>query len=119
MLFQDSIHFAQPLSANFAVISLRTATIADIENLLNTMDSILSHSKVLLRSASAISRPLSRCEAPAEVLRLETDNTLLDTDIERSRQDLHALLEPCGLGKSFGDCYKGTIQARGRDVHGL
>ena len=70
-----------------------------------------------LRSASAISRPLSRCEAPAEVLRLEIDDTILDTDMERSRQDLHALLEPCGLGKSFGECHKGTIQARGRDTH--
>ena len=46
-------------------------------NLLTAMESILSQSAVLLRSASALSRFLSRGQAPAEILRLEIDDTLL------------------------------------------
>ena len=91
-------YFAQPLSANVTVTSLRTTTLADLENLLNTMESILSHSEVLLRSASVLSHSVIRCQAPAEILRLETDDALLDTDTEYSRQDLDALLEPCNAG---------------------
>ena len=57
---------------------------ATFENLLTAMESILSQSAVLLRSASALSRFLSRGQAPAEILRLEIDDTL-DTDTEYSR----------------------------------
>lgn len=92
--------FAQTLSANLANASLRTMKAATFENLLTTTESILSQSTVLLRSASALCRSLIRGQAPAETLRLETDDTLFDTDTKRNRQDLDALLEPCsGLVK--------------------
>ena len=67
--FEDPYHFAHTLSANIANTSLRTMKAATFENLLTTMESILSQSPVLLRSASALSRSLIRCQAPAEVLR--------------------------------------------------
>ena len=83
------------------------------ENLLTTMESILSQSAVLLRSASALSRSLSRGKAPTEILRLEIDNTLLETDTEYSRQDLDAFLEPCGVVTPLGSSHTSAMQAQG------
>lgn len=85
---------------------------AKLENLLTTMESILSQSVVLLRSASALSHSLTRGQAPAEILRLETDDILLDADTKYSRQDLEALLEPCGVVTPLGDSHK-SIQVQG------
>lgn len=116
--FKLPYYFAEPLSANVTVTSLRTTTLADLENLLNTMESILSHSEVLLRSASVLSRSVIRCQAPAEIIRLETDDALLDTDTEYSRQDLDALLEPCNVVTPLGKYHGGTTQAEGKDGYG-
>lgn len=102
---------AQPVSTNVSNISLRTTKAAKFEELLNVMESMLSHSKVLLRSATALSGSLIKCQAPPETLRLETDSTLLDTDEECSLQDLNALLEPCGLVAPRRNCRKDTMQA--------
>ena len=101
----------QSISTNVSNISLRTTKAAMFEELLNVMESMLSHSKVLLRSATALSGSLIQCQAPAETLRLETDSTLLDTDEECSLHDLNALLEPCGLVAPRQNCRKDTMQA--------
>ena len=101
----------QPISTNVSNISLRTTKAATFEELLNVMGSMLSHSKVLLPSATALSGSLIQCQAPPETLRLEIDSTLLDTDEECSLQDLNALLEPCGLVAPRQNCRKDTIQA--------
>ena len=108
--FEDPYHFAHTSSANIANASLRTMKAATFENLLTTMESILSQSLVLLRSASALSRSLIRCQAPAEMLRLGTDDTLLDADTEYSRQDLDALLEPCGVVTPLRESTEPTVQ---------
>ena len=102
---------AQPVSTNVSNISLRTTKAAKFEELLNVMESMLSHSKVLLRSATALSGSLIKCQAPPETLRLETNSTLLDTEEECSLQDLNALLEPCGLVAPRRNCRKDTMQA--------
>ena len=102
---------AQPLSTDVSDISLRTTKAATFEELLNVMESTLSHSKVLLRSATALSGSLIQCQAPPETLRLETDSTLLETDEECSLQDLNALLEPCGLVAPHRNCHRDTMQA--------
>lgn len=77
------------------------------------MELILSQSAVLLRSASALSRSLSRGKAPTEILRLEIDDTLLDTDTEYSRQDLDAFLVPCGVVTPLGSSHTSAMQAQG------
>ena len=59
--FEVPYHFAYTLFANTAKASLRTMKAATFENMLTTMESILSQSPVLLRSASALSRSLIRC----------------------------------------------------------
>ena len=101
----------QSISTNVSSISLRTTKVVTFEELLNVMESMLSHLKVLLRSAIALSGSLIQCQAPAETLRLETDSTLLDTDEECSLYDLNALLEPCGLVAPRQNCRKDTMQA--------
>ena len=80
------------------------------EELLTTMDSILSQSAVLLRSATALSNSLLRGQALAKTLRLEVDDTILDPDPKCSRQDLDRLLEPCGVTTPVEDRYKGTAE---------
>ena len=82
------------------------------KDLLTTMESILSQSAVLLRSATALLYSLVRHQAPAEILRLEIDDTLLDTDTEYSRQDLDGLLEPCGVITPLDDRYDDTLEVR-------
>lgn len=74
------------------------------------MDSILSQSAVLLRSATALSDSLIRGQVPAQILRLEVDDTILDSDTKYSRQDLDGLLEPCGVTAPLEDRYKGTAE---------
>lgn len=86
---------------------------AVFDDLLTTIESILSQSAVLLRSATALSYSLIRNQAPAEILRLEIDDTLLDPDTEYSRQDLDGLLEPCGVITPLEDCCNDTLQVRG------
>lgn len=93
--------------------SLRSMKKAMFEDLLTTIESILLQSAVLLRSATALSYSLIRNQAPAEILRLELNDTLLDTDIEYSRQDLDGLLEPCGVITPLEDRYDDTLQVRG------
>jgi len=110
--FEDPYYFAQTLSANIANASLRTIKVAPFKNLLTTMESILSQSAVLLRSASALLHSLIRGQALAEILRLESDDTLFDTDTEYSRQDLDDLLEPCGMVTPLGSGYKRTLQVQ-------
>lgn len=84
------------------------------------MESILSPSKVLLRSANILSRSLARHQAPAEILQLETDRTLMDMDAESSRQDLDILLEPCGEVNPFPGGSQCTVQAEQRsESHAL
>ena len=78
------------------------------------MESILSQSKVLLRSANALSRFLVRHQAPAEILKLETDRTLMDIGAECSRQDLDTLLEPCGAVTPLRESAECTVQAEER-----
>ena len=75
------------------------------------MESMLSHLKVLLQSATGLSGSLIQCQAPPETLRLETDSTLLDTNEKCSFQDLNALLEPCALVRPRQNCRKDTMQA--------
>jgi len=86
---------------------------AMFEDLLTTIESILSQSAVLLRSATVLSYSLIRNHAPAEVLRLEIDDTLLDPDTEYSRQALDGLLEPCGVITPLEDRYSDVLQVRG------
>jgi len=93
--------------------SLRVMKDPLFEVLLTTMDSILSHSTLLLRSATALSHSLIRGQAPAKILRLEIDDTLLDPDTVYSRQDLDGLLEPCSISTSLEDNYQDTLQVRG------
>lgn len=107
----DEIYFNillhhRELFANAINVSVRTTTAAQFEDSLSLMKSILSHSKVSLRSANALSHSLVRCEAPAEMFRLENDDTLLNTDTEFNRQDLDALLEPC---VPVGECCEDTV----------
>ena len=90
--------------------SLRAMHNAIFEDLLTTMDSILLQSAVLLRSATALSDSLIRGQAPAQILRLEVDNTILDPNTQYSRQDLDRLLEPCGMIIPLEDRYKGTAE---------
>ena len=73
---------------------------------------MLSHSKVLLRSATALSGSLIQCQAPPEILTLEIDSTLLDTDEECSLQDLNAILKPCGLVTPRQNYRKDTMQVK-------
>ena len=80
------------------------------EDLLTTMDSMLSQSTVLLRSATALSDSLIRGQVPAKILRLEVDDTILDSDTEYSRQDLDGLLEPCGVTTPLENRYQGTAE---------
>jgi hypothetical protein len=75
------------------------------------MESILSQSKVLLRSANALSPSLVRYQAPAEILRVETDQTLMDIGAECSRQDLDALLEPCRVVTPLRESTECPVQA--------
>lgn len=93
--------------------SLRSMKKAMFEDLLTTMESILSQSAVLLRSATALSKSLLRNQAPAEILRLEIDDALLDPDTEYSRQDLDGFLEPCGAITPLEDRHNDTLQVRG------
>lgn len=85
---------------------------ATFEELLTTVESILSQSMVLLQSASALSYSLIRGQAPAETLRLEADDTLLDTDNEYSRQDLDSLLEPCSVVTPLGNSHRHALQVQ-------
>ncbi|KAI4198215.1 MAG: hypothetical protein LQ346_002819 [Caloplaca aetnensis] len=89
---------------------LRSMKKAMFEDLLTTMESILSQSAVLLRSATALSKSLLRNQAPAEILRLEIDDALLDPDTEYSRQDLDGFLEPCGAITPLEDRHNDTLQ---------
>ena len=80
------------------------------EDSLTTMVLILSQSAVLLRSATALSDSLIRGQVPAQILRLEVDDTILDSDTKYSRQDLDGLLEPSGVTTPLEDRYKGTAE---------
>ena len=102
MQFKILYRSAQPVSTYPSNISLRTTEAATFEELLSVMESMLSHSKVLLQSATGLSGSLIQCQGPPETLRLETDSTLLDTDEECSLQDLNALLEPCAFESGLG-----------------
>ncbi|KAL2037199.1 hypothetical protein N7G274_010062 [Stereocaulon virgatum] len=82
------------------------------EDLLTMMDSILSQSAVLLRSATALSNSLIRGQAPAKIPRPEVDDTILDPDTEYSRQELDGLLEPCGVITSLENSNEGTLQVQ-------
>ena len=102
----------QSISTNVSNISLRTTKAATFKELLNIIESILSHSKVLLRSTTALSGSLIQYQAPPETLRLETDSILLDTDEEYSLYNLNTLLEPYGLVAPRQNYRKDTIQAK-------
>ena len=115
----DEICFQVPsyhreLFANALNGSIRKATAAQFENSLVLMESILSQSKGLLRSANALSRSLVRYQAPAEILKLETDDTLMDIDAELSRQDLDAFLEPCEVVIPLRESTEYTTRAEQR-----
>jgi hypothetical protein len=115
----DKIYFEIPwyhrkLFANAINNNVRTTTTAEFEDLLNLMESILSQSKVLLRSANALSPFLVRYQAPAEILRVETDRTLMDIGAECSRQDLDALLEPCRVVTPLRESTECPVQAEER-----
>ena len=90
--------------------SLRAMHDDTFQDLLTTMDSILSQSAVLLRSATTLSDSLIRGQAPPQILRLEVDDTILGPDTKYSRQDLDGLLEPCGVITPIEDRYKGTAE---------
>lgn len=90
---------------------MRKRSIAQLQSLLDMTGSILSLSKVLLQSANVLSRSLARHQAPAEILKLETDRTLMDIDAEYSRQDLDTLLQPCGVVKPLQSVTQNTVQA--------
>ena len=92
--------------------SLRAMKDSMFEDLLTTMDSTLSQSARLLRSATALSRSLIRGQAPTKILRLEMDDSLLDPDTDYRRQDLDGLLEPCGVITPLEDSYRGTLPVR-------
>lgn len=94
--------------------SLRAVKDSMFEDLLTTMESTLSQSAVLLRSATALSHSLIKGQAPAKILRLEIDDTTLDPDTDYSRQDLDGLLEPCGVVTPPEDSYEGTLHVRER-----
>ena len=111
MQFKILYRSAQPVSTYPSNISLRTTEAATFEELLSVMESMLSHSKVLLQSATGLSGSLIQCQAPPETLRLETDSTLLDTHEECSLQDLNTLLEPCALVTPHWNRRKDTMQA--------
>lgn len=87
---------ARNIPAKVTNISLRTMKATQVEDLLNLIESILLHSKVLLRSANTLSHSLIRAQIPAKKLTIETDGIRLDANGECNRQDLDALLEPCG-----------------------
>lgn len=80
------------------------------EDLLATMDSILSQSVVLLRSATTLSDSLIRGRVPTQILRLEVDDTILGSDTEYSRQELDGLLEPYVMITPLEDRCKGTAE---------
>ena len=101
------------LFANAINGSIRTITAAQFEDSLSLMKSILSHSKVSLRSANALSYSLVRCEVPVEIFRFENDNRLLNTDIEFNRQDFDTLLEPCDMIVPVGEYRKDIISFEG------
>lgn len=68
---------------------------AQVENMLDLIDSILLDSTVLLRSANKLSYSLTGRQTPAEKLRIEINGIRLVTDGESNRQESDALLEPC------------------------
>ncbi len=103
------IFFSLNLYPLTLLTSLRSMKKAMFEDLLTTIESILSQSAVLLRSATALSYSLIRNQAPAEILRLEIDDILLDTDTEYSRQDLDGLLEPYSMITPLEDRYDNTL----------
>ena len=103
-----SISHCISLFAN-AINGSVTTMAAQLEDSLSLMRSILSHSKVSLRSANALLHSLIKCGEPAEILKLENDDTLLNTDTEYNRQDLNTLLEPCDMIVPVGEYREDTI----------
>ena len=99
------------LFANAFDGSIRKVKATKFEDLLLLIESNLSQSEVLLRSANALSRSLVRYQALAEILKLETDNTLMNIGVEISRQDLNTLLEPCEVAIPLREGTEYTVQA--------
>ena len=109
----DETYFNVPLHqrelfAN-AINGSMTTMAAQLEDSLSLMRSILSHSKVSLRSANTLLYSLIKCGEPAEILKLENDDTLLNTDTEYNRQNLDTLLEPCDMIVPVGEYREDTI----------
>ena len=108
--FEIPSHHSE-LFANAVKHSVRLTTRVGVEDLLNLMKSILSPSKVLLRSANVLLPFLVRHQASAEISRVETDRTLMEIGAKHSRQDLDALLEPCSMVNPLQKSTPCTLQA--------